>query len=216
MGNTICILDKKELEVEKLLCCQRQRCRNQGRVESHCPRLQALPAGMCHTRSKVSSQGYRTHLPGWQGSYSNAGFPWEQANWHWQHLALLTIKHLLHSPCAASQAELTTVNACSLRNNERRQELRLSQEVRIPSAAKECPVMWFRLRGWELGWRCVGPRSGDTIAAMSSCILIPEPVRAWRDWGHQSRVSSVRLLFLHPRVCTAFFCQTDNGVLASC
>lgn len=27
--------------------------------------------------------------------------------------------------------------------------------------------------------RCVGPRSGDTITAMSSCVRTPEPVRAW-------------------------------------
>lgn len=92
----------------------------------------------------------------------------------------------------------------------------LSQEVRIPSATKECLVMPFRLRGWEGGWRCVGPRSGDTITAMSSRVLIPEPVRAWWDWGHQSWVSTIRLLFLRPGLCVAFFCQTDNGVLASC
>ena len=154
MGNIICMLDKKGLEAEELLHCHGQRCRNQGRVESHCPRLRALRAGMCHTSSKVSSQGYRTRLPGWQGSYSQCQFsvgtgklavatPGASYN------KALTPQSVCCQP--ASQAELETVNACSLRNNERRQELCVSQEVCVPSAAKECPVTRFHPRGWEGG-----------------------------------------------------------------
>lgn len=144
---------------------------------------------------------------------ASAGFPWEQGNWQRPHQALVTIS--TYSSAAGLPAkQLQAVNACSLRNSEWWQELCLSQKVHVLSAARECPVTCFRLRGWEWGWRCVGPRSGDTITAMSSCVLIPEPVRAWWDWGHRSQVSSTGLLFLHPRLCMAFFRQADSGVLA--
>ena len=139
------------LAVEKLLCCHGQCCRNQGRVELCCPRLQALPTGMCHTRTKVSSRGYWTRLPSWRGSDSQCWF------------SVGAGKPALATPGSSSSKALTpqpmycqpsTWRQFTLPARGRVSSGRSCARVgrcRIPSATKECPMTRFHLRGWEGG-----------------------------------------------------------------
>lgn len=140
-GKCLLHIEQEGVGSGKAVALALQCCRNWGHLEWHRPGLPALPAGMCHTRSTVPSQGYCTHLPGWQGSFSQGQLCVGAAS-----LAVATDPQpRCCQPSRGTDSE-------RLEEQGAVQELSLSQEEHIPNAAKECPMTWLQLRGREGVW----------------------------------------------------------------
>lgn len=201
MGNIIRILDEEGLDVEN--CCTamgstaeiRDAWSRSAHVSRRCLQGRVTPGARCLPKvtGPISLVG-RDHT-------ANASFPWEQANWQWQHQALLTVKHLLHTYKSEEWQAAAGADAWVRRCASRQP----------PRNAPWCHFVWGGGKEGEGVWDHALEIPSLPWAHAFSFQSLWEP-------GETEGIKAGSQPFVCSSCVLGFFsfCQTDNGVLASC